>query len=253
MRMVHYGLWGEDTHNEDEALARSIHTLVSGCNLGPEKRVLDAGCGLGGPAVFMAREFGAHVTGLTNCGSHVTAATDFARQQGVANLVDFHHGDFMNMPFPDETFDVVTNHESFCYATDKLAYLKGVCRILRTGGRLQMVEGLLSDKPMPQQLESVHVSMQKGFHMPPLISLQELLNCFKLAGFHVNESRDLDREVSPSTESLRKRWKTLVFLSPPPATPEQVSFSEFMNAGVDFDRGLHEGVFTYRLISATKT
>jgi len=54
--------------------------------------------------------------------------------------------------------------------------------------------------------------------------------------------------VAPAVESLRKRWKLLVFLTPPPQ-PDEISYHELMQAAVDFDQGLREGVFTYRLVS----
>ena len=248
LRMVHHGLWGPDTGTERESLMRSIHTLVGGCDLGPGKRVLDAGCGLGGPAVVLAQEYGVHVTGLNICEPHVALAAEYAEQQGVGHLVEFRHGDFMDMPFPDASFDAVTNHESFCYAPDKLAYLQGVRRVLKPGGHWRMVDGLLSGKPMSEAQEAVHVSMQRGFHMPPLASLRGLLEALEQAGFEEIRERDLDSEVAPAVESLRKRWKLLVFLTPPPQ-PDEISYHELMQAAVDFDQGLREGVFTYRLVS----
>jgi len=248
LRMVHYGLWGPDTGTEREALMRSIHTLAGGCDLGPGKRVLDAGCGLGGPAVALAQEYGVRVTGLTICEPHVALAAEYAEQRGVGHLVEFRHGDFMDMPFPDASFDAVTNHESFCYAPDKLAYLQGVRRVLKPGGHWRMVDGLLSGKPMSEAQEAVHVSMQRGFHMPPLASLRGLLEALEQAGFEEIRERDLDSEVAPAVESLRKRWKLLVFLTPPPQ-PDEISYHELMQAAVDFDQGLREGVFTYRLVS----
>lgn len=249
LRMVHYGLWGPDTRTERESLMRSIHTLAGGCGLGPGKRVLDAGCGLGGPAVALAREYGVHVTGLTICEPHVALASEFAERKGVGHLVDFRHGDFMDMPFPDASFDAVANHESFCYAPDKLAYLRGVRRVLKPGGYWRMVDGLLSGKPMSEAQDVVHVSMQRAFHMPPLASLRGLLEALERAGFGEIRERDLDAEVAPAAESLRKRWKLLVLLTPPPR-PDEIPYHELMQGAVDFDQGLREGVFTYRLVSA---
>ena len=248
LRMVHYGLWGPDTGTEREALMRSIHTLAGGCDLGPGKRVLDAGCGLGGPAVALAQEYGVRVTGLNICEPHVALAAEYAEQRGVGHLVEFRHGDFMDMPFPDASFDAVLNHESLGYAPDKLAYLRGVRRVLKPGGHWRMTDVLLSGKPMSEAQEAVHVSLHRGFHMPPLASLRDLLEVSEQAGFEEIRERDLDSEVAPAAESLRKRWKLLVLLTPPPR-PDEISYHEFMQAAVDFDQGLREGVFTYRLVS----
>ncbi len=252
LRMVHYGLWGPDTETERDSLMRSMHTLAGGCGLGPDKRVLDAGCGLGGPAVALAQEFGAHVTGLTIVEPHVALATDFAQQRGVGHLVEFRHGDFMDMLFPDASFDMVTNQETYYYAPDGLAYLRGALRVLKPGGHLRMLEATLSGKPMTGAQEAVHASLQRGFRMlRPLSSLSELLATVEQAGFERICERNLDTEVAPAAESLSKRWKLFVLLTPPPR-PDEIVYHEFMQAAVDFDQGLQEGFFAYNLISAAK-
>ena len=62
-------------------------------------------------AIWLARDYGVQDVGLTNCESHVALA---AEQRGVDHLVEFHYGDFMDMPFPDGSFDAVLNHETYC-------------------------------------------------------------------------------------------------------------------------------------------
>ena len=48
---------------------------------------LDVGCGLGGASIFMAQEFGAHLTAITIAPSHIELISRFARQAGVESLV----------------------------------------------------------------------------------------------------------------------------------------------------------------------
>lgn len=132
---MHYGLWGPCTTTDTEALVRANETLARGCELGPDSRVLDAGCGVGGTAIWLAKEYGVHAVGLNNCELHVGLAQEQAEEAGVGALCEFHYGDFMDLPYEDASFDAVLNHESFCYAPDKLAYLKGVYRVLKQGGR----------------------------------------------------------------------------------------------------------------------
>ncbi|MYB34964.1 MAG: methyltransferase domain-containing protein [Gammaproteobacteria bacterium] len=251
LRMVHYGLWGSETKTEEESLLRSIHALAEGLELGPGKRILDSGCGLGGGAVVMAREYGVRVTGLTISRQQVVAATEFAKQKGVAGMVDFRQGDFMDMPFPDESFDAVTNHESFCYATDKLSYLDGVHRVLRPGGRLAMMEGALTGAAMSETQEAIHVGMQKGWHMPALESFDSILATMEKAGFENIRTRDLKSEVMPSAESLSRRWRLLVLLTPPPKLKE-IPVHKFLQAAVDFDLGLKQGFAAYYRLQGTK-
>ena len=247
----HFGLWGPDTTNDREALLRANHTLVQGCDLGPGRRVLDAGCGVGGTAITLAEAYGVRVTGLTICEPHVAVATEHAAQRGVGHLVDFRYGDFMDLPFPEASFDAVLNHESFCYAPDKLAYLRGVRRVLKPGGRWQALEGLRTGTPMSEAQEEVHAVARRGWRMPPLEPWRDVVATLEEAGFEEIRERDLSSEVAPSTESLRNRWLLFTMLIDPAGRVSRAS-REFMEATLGYDQGLREGVFTYHFLSAAR-
>lgn len=247
----HFGLWGPDTTTDREGLLRANHTLVQGCDLGPGKRVLDAGCGVGGTAIALAEAYGVHVTGVTICEPHIGVATQHAEEREVGHLVDFRYGDFMDLPFPDASFDLVLNHESFCYAEDKLAYLRGVCRVLKPGGRWQALEGLLSGAPMSEAQEANHATAQRGWRMPPLERWRDVLATLDEAGFEKIWEQDLSSEAAGSTGRIRQGWLLLTFLNPRSGGLNRAS-QEFMEASVSYDQGLQEGVFTYHFLSGTR-
>ena len=247
----HFGLWGPETTNDREALLRANHTLVQGCDLGPGRRVLDAGCGVGGTAITLAEAYGVHVTGLTICEPHIAVATEHAEQRGVGHLVEFLYGDFMDPPFPEASFDAVLNHESFCYAQDKPAYLRGVLRVLKPGGRWQALEGLRMGTPMTAAQEAVHSVAQRGWRMPPLEPWRDVVAALEETGFEEIREQDLSSEAAPSTESLRNRWLLFTLLIDPAGRVSQAS-REFMEATVSYDQGLREGVFTYHFLSAAR-
>ena len=247
----HFGLWGPDTTTDREALLRANRTLVQGCDLGPGRRVLDAGCGVGGTAITLAETHGVRVTGLTNCEPHVAVAAEHAEQRGVGHLVEFRHGDFMDLPFPDARFDAVLNHETFCYAPDKRAYLRGVYRVLKPGGRWQCVEGLLSGTPLSEVQEEYHAIAQRGWRMPPLEPWRDVVAALDEAGYVEIREQDLSAEAAISTEKISKRWIMLTLLTGPTGGQNRAS-QEFMEATVNYDLGLREGVFTYRFVSGAK-
>jgi len=247
----HFGLWGPDTTTDQEGLLRANHTLVQGCDLGAGQRVLDAGCGVGGTAITLAETHGVHVTGLTICEPHVAVAAQHAEQRGVGHLVEFRHGDFMDLPFPDASFDAVLNHESFCYAEDKLAYLRGVYRVLKRGGRWQALEGLLSGAPMTEAQEAFHATARRGWRMPPLEPWRDVLATLAEAGFEGIWEQDLSAEAARSTGRIRNGWLLLTLMNPRAGGLNQAS-REFMEATVGYDQGLQAGVFTYRFLSGAR-
>jgi sterol 24-C-methyltransferase len=58
-------------------------------------KVLDVGCGVGGPAREIVKFTGAHVTGLNNNDYQIERATRYAAKEGLSHLLDFKKGDFM--------------------------------------------------------------------------------------------------------------------------------------------------------------
>jgi len=58
-------------------------------------KVLDVGCGVGGPAREIAKFTGCHVTGLNNNDYQIERASQYAEKEGLAGQLDFVKGDFM--------------------------------------------------------------------------------------------------------------------------------------------------------------
>jgi len=250
---IHRGLWGPDTRTNAEGLDRANRALVRGCRLGPGQHVLDAGCGVGGTAIFLAEVYGVRVSGLTNCKPHVAVATQKARERGVADLVEFQHGDFMDLPFPDAGFDAVLNHESFCYAVDKPAYLQGVYRVLKPGGRWQVLEAELLNEngPRSERHDALLAAVERNWRLPAMGSWTDLLAMVAEAGFTGIEEQDLSAEALPSTDRIRKGFLSVSFLNPQ-LRKTNPAFQEFMDASVAYAEGLSEGLFTYRFVSAMR-
>jgi len=249
--VLHRGLWGPDTTTHRESLLRANRTLVQGCDLGSGRHVLDAGCGLGSTAIWLAEAHGVRVTGLTNCEPHVAAAARDAKRRGVGHLVEFRCGDFMDLPFPDASFDAVLNQESLTYAEDKLAYLRGVYRVLKPGGRWQALEGLLSGAPMSGEQQALHVAMQRAWRIPPLEPWRRVLATVEEAGFEDMRGRDLSAEAAPSRESFRKLWSWLTFMNPHIGETDH-ALAEFMEGAFNYAQGLHEGAFVYRFVAGAR-
>ena len=98
--------------------------------------VLDAGCGIGGPARTLAAEFGCKVTGLDLTLAYCDAATMLTARVNMAALVDFRHGSALEMPFDDGVFDVVWMQHISMNIEDKAALYREIRRVVRPGGRL---------------------------------------------------------------------------------------------------------------------
>lgn len=118
--------------------------MASLAPLDRESRVLDLGSGYGGPAIFLASTFECHVTGLNVSAVEIEEAERHVKAQGVAELVSFDCGDFHELPYADESFDVVWSQDSLMYGADKRRILQEVHRVLKPGGTIDFTDILVS-------------------------------------------------------------------------------------------------------------
>jgi ubiquinone/menaquinone biosynthesis C-methylase UbiE len=126
-------LWGAraaDWANIQEGQCRAVYlAALDRVNIGSGISYLDAGCG-SGMAAQIAAERGARVSGLDASAKLIAIAK--TRMPGG----DFHVGDLESLPFPDDTFDVVTGFNSFQYAGNARAALAEAKRVAKTGARV---------------------------------------------------------------------------------------------------------------------
>lgn len=135
------GLVRREDGSEDPSF--SNRALAERAGIRDGDRILDAGCGIGGPACDIATAWpSCTVTGLTVSGVQVAMATERAAASGLADRVRFVEGDFHELPFPDDSFDVVLYLESSEYSPDPGRLFAEATRVLAPGGRVY-VKGVL--------------------------------------------------------------------------------------------------------------
>lgn len=124
-------LWGAralDWANIQEGTCRPVYLdAFNSVGVGPNTRLLDAGCGAG-MAAQIAAERGAHVSGLDASENLLAIA-----RERVPNG-DFSIGELERLPFPDDSFDLVTGFNSFQYAGSPSSALAEAKRVTRPGG-----------------------------------------------------------------------------------------------------------------------
>ncbi|MGD1095229.1 MAG: class I SAM-dependent methyltransferase [Bryobacteraceae bacterium] len=109
--------------------------LAAAAGLEPSTRVLDLGCGIGGPARYFAATFGCKVTGLDLSPEFIDAATYLTARCGLSGRVTFQVGDALYLPFEDAAFDTVFLQHVAMNIEDRPALYAEVRRILTPGGR----------------------------------------------------------------------------------------------------------------------
>jgi 2-polyprenyl-3-methyl-5-hydroxy-6-metoxy-1,4-benzoquinol methylase len=173
-----------------------LDALHEALGVGPEARVLDIGSGLGGPAIYLADNYGCHVTGIEISDERVRLARRAARAAGVEHRVEFVTGDVLTAAFPADAFDAIVSHNVWLTVANK-AYLFERCRgMLRPGGRMantQIVKTGALTAPTQQRTEIVL----------PIPTTDDYRNYAERAGLRV---RALD-DVTRSFRDVCARWR----------------------------------------------
>jgi len=104
------------------------------------ERVLDVGCGIGGPSRFLASKFGCQVTGLDFTAEFVALAAMLAQRTRLADKVTYRQGDALDLPFADASFDIVWSQNAAMNIADRDRLYGEMRRVLVPGGRLALQE-----------------------------------------------------------------------------------------------------------------
>ena len=116
------------------SIARYEHYIAHMLGLRPGMRVLDLGCGVGGPLREIARFSGAHIVGVNLNGYQIQRARRQTDDVGLSHLADFLESDFMSIDLPDGSFDAVYAIEATCHAPDRVGVFSEARRLLKPGG-----------------------------------------------------------------------------------------------------------------------
>ena len=106
----------------------------------PGDRLVDIGCGVGGPARYMAHRFGAHVDGIDITPAFVDAANKLTGMTGLADRVTATLGDGQNLPWPDESFDGGYSQHVTMNVPDRDRFFAEAFRVLRPGAFFALTE-----------------------------------------------------------------------------------------------------------------
>jgi len=113
---LHCGFFDEHCRRHDDAVLHMNRVLATIADIISGERVLDAGCGIGGSAIWLAENLGASVVGINISAKQVEEARRLARCRRLEDRVQFRVADFCATELASESFDVVWALESACYA-----------------------------------------------------------------------------------------------------------------------------------------
>jgi len=251
---VHFGYTDANTRSHTDALKNMNRVLADRVQIKPGARVLDAGCGVGGSSLWLAKERGADVVGITLAARQVEQARSYAARRGLANRVHFEVADFTATPFPEASFDVVWAVESLCHAPHKAAFYQEAARVLRPGGRVVVADFVRAGRPLDPTGERLLHEWLTGWAVPDIDTPAEHTEHLTAAGFVETRLDDVTVHTRPSLRRLYRMayWTyPLALYGYVKGVRSAVQHGNVI-ASIRQYQALRHGAWFYSILSATK-
>lgn len=129
--------------------------LADECEIDKQTRVLDIACGKGTSSIFLAQKYGCRVEGLDISEELIKEARDFAKQKGISDTVNFRVGDALDLPYPENEFDVVVSQAVLILVSDKRKAVQEAKRVLKPNGSAAWLELSWKKHPSKEFLDAV--------------------------------------------------------------------------------------------------
>eukprot|EP00494_Astrolonche_serrata_P033972 UN34241 len=150
----HFG-WGTVYETRMEVIKQLEHFIAMKLSMKEDMKVLDLGCGVGGPLRNIVSFTGSDVTGVTINEYQVERANKVSAglSEFLQSKSHFVQGDFTKIPFPDNSFDAIYTIEAMVHKKDRSEAFAEAYRVLKPGGLFLNVDWLMTDKYDPNNRE----------------------------------------------------------------------------------------------------
>ncbi len=188
--------------------ADATHELITESGINKDSKILDVGCGIGGPARVIAFETGCKVTGIDLTEDFIRTAKLLSELVGLDDRTEFICADATKLPFNDETFDIVWTQHAQMNIKEKDKLYSEIFRVLKKGGKFIYYDIFSTGNdplfyPLPWA-EKINISH--------LITVHEYDELLKKTGFKGIQKTD---KTEKSINFFRDTFDKLVKEGPP--------------------------------------
>ncbi len=252
---MHHGYYGKDgktKKGDKEAQIDLLNELIEWADIKNPKYILDAGCGVGGSARFLAKKYHAQVLGLTLSEIQAENAKQFNIDAGLREKIKIRVQDMLTLTPKDGPFDLIWALESAEHVPHKEGLSNIFYSLLIPEGKC-LVATWCINKPYDElnKSEKKLIShIENLYHIPPMICMAEYQVCFEHSGFKNIKIEEWSNAVAPFWDALIRsalKWKSITGLLRSGMTTIKGAWAmQFMK------KGFKKGLIQFVVIQAQK-
>ncbi len=189
---IHIGIYTQPGESIYAASHRTVATMAQTLDgISSDARVLDVGAGYGGAGRYLAKQFGCRVSCLNLSEIQNERNRRLNQEQQLDHLVEVVDASFEEIPYPDNSFDVVWSQDAILHSGNRRTVLAEVRRVLRTGGEFIFTDPMQSDNCPPGVLQPV----LDRIHLDTLGSYGFYRQATRELGFEEVQVRDMSEQL----------------------------------------------------------
>ncbi|MEA5576028.1 SAM-dependent methyltransferase [Anabaena sp. UHCC 0451] len=190
---LHFGYWDENNRdaNVGEGAERLTQMMIDKSEILQGERFCDLGCGVGVPAMRIAKAKGCFVDGITISKYQCNKGKDLAEEAGMSDQVRFIQGNALEIPCDDAIYDGGWFFESIFYMGHSEA-LREAYRILKPGATL-LIADLITRPNTTEEFKKFAKEELDSDHIPK----EDYPGLLDEAGFDLIEIDDITEFVMP--------------------------------------------------------
>ena len=196
---IHVGIYNHSKEPIKDASPRIVQMMASKLDLNSNTKLLDLGSGYGGAARYLAKKFGVQVTCLNLSETQNKRNRSLNKEHGLENLITVVEGNFEDIPFPENSFDIVWSQDAIVHSANRELVVQEVVRVLNDSGEFIFTD-LMQTFDCPK---SILKPVLDRIHLDSLGSF----------GFYVEQARKLGvkkTEVQDLSEHLTTHYQRVM-------------------------------------------
>ena len=234
---IHHGYWETGRESKEEAAENLIRLLLRHAKIPRGSKVLDVGCGVGGTSIWLTKNLGCKVTGITISPVQVKMASEAAAF--LPKPPQFFVKDANSLDITEQ-FDVILAIEMISHLKNRGRLFKKFAELLPSGGKICITDWLRDASDMPHK--SIIEEIEKGM-LVDLPTVSEYNQHIKNDNLRLVYYEDISRQVAKTWDVSLGLVKDVALWKL--ATEHGKKFVEFLKSFKAMRQGFKTGVFRY--------